>query len=711
MMSPSGVDPERCYTALHQCSNAITTQTDIPIAISNLNREFNCKTIDETLSIAEKLVSQPQDSFGTIKYSQFQHDFKIIKNYSTGSTFQSLITSTQGYALFAFQYITSQRFLTKAEPESQSQELMPVLSFDSLSCSCNELIDFLHDFAPEASNGFQQKLKTLKKSSSVRNDKDLLQDLQSLKEGLCCEIQNHFVEIMKIIRFRLTSIDVYTKSGCYSKLFQIKQEVNFLSLALAKDRYFEASLIYTNVIEAFENGGAKGLDVEASKTKAIKLLAAQAQIVEKALKDNYLAYTKTRCTKLIQFIKTLEPQKLEFLTSNPDTVCNDSEADKLFTILKIIATDLLLDKMKIQMDYIQDDRAYQIQVCESWQSLLLSDPGIYMHAMDFAARFCLENEHLRKMRLFHAFLENWLEYYTPTQALDVDSLILLLKSLLLLAKSPELLLELILIEDNAIGLKPTNLATNASQDYSVAETADGTGIFYYHYLNLTTALLDICRTPSREIDELPILVKRGKLLVEFFDGLELNELFPHWIIPENFDALNKDNTLEISTKRDRLLKIYAEIKQNVEQAYWYRVLEYHIKIMHESQNSVLRKWQSCLINSPDFKAEAKKWASEFKSESNAIQKMNKHQLAIKALLQNYPPIGSDENFGHLEGLLLALVIASDDPGLITEVLFLDRNALSWAVSLQSSENPRPQDFDLLKEIVLAISKPPAKPLK
>lgn len=699
------LDADHYFVALRLCAFYLEENRDARQQITKLNKRFNTQTIDETLAIARTLLFPPDDPTAAVKKAQLQHDIKILTYFANNNKFfnslvyhpvvQNTLDNTQKYFSDTFQALISTRSRSKSDP-SQDRELNKSPSIHVYFESCLEVIAFLYDFAPGKMYEFQSEFQRLKMSMGKS---DSHESIRRLHHDVYIEMETHFEEILEALKFRLGNIDFYLKEGCFNKLVQFKHQLDFLIKIILKDTLCTNSFIKP-VIEVFE--GRKIKISEVSKTKALTLLMAQESNLEKILKERHLDKIKSDYKKIAEFIRNINPESLNDTISDPERLVTIDQAEALYSQIKSIFLDLILDRLKLQLDFIQDDESKEFHLCESWQPLLLKNQEVFFEAMEFAEKFLDEEEHAKKINLFHLYLQKWLEIYPPVKNVDSYALILFTEAMLLQAKCPDLFLELALLEADTIAMMPTTPDHSCAKDYMPEEYSSGSGIRCFHHLNLINALMDICRKPSRVEEEIKLIAARGKKLIEMYAEIGATDLVEFYVEPHKFDDIIHDTAMAFERKKSLLLRLYENSRRCVEQAFWNKMLDFHLMINHRQMDSKDFQKKFSLLNNAEFLKNAKIWAAGFCEENNAINKMNEHHLIVKYLQDQY--LIDDLKDMPENEFLLALVIAGDDPRLITEITFLDSQSLGWHVCDPPSGEQRLEDYKKLKAVMASITR-------
>ena len=113
---------------------------------------------------------------------------------------------------------------------------------------------------------------------------------------------------------------------------------------------------------------------------------------------------KYDCKKIINFIEQFDAKRLNKAEMNPDSAGKLEKAEKLRVALKRIAIDVMLEKLKPKIEFINQDENKSFRLCCDWQPLLLKSTEIYFESMDFAEKFRSEEDHLKKICLFDWYL-------------------------------------------------------------------------------------------------------------------------------------------------------------------------------------------------------------------------------------------------------------------------------------------------------------------
>lgn len=460
-----------------------------------------------------------------------------------------------------------------------------------------EAIDFLNDFAPNRARVLQMGLKS--------------KPVQVLYRSVVDEIELHIGQIAKAIAKRYGRLSMYMQPGTFNKLVRIKKNLSILIKLLTERRFNEPEKCYLAVYVEL----SAERDCNAIGTKTIQLL--------ESLYEEVASYCRIQQKHVEDWqLKTIG----EFMAH-----CAEGAEPSRKSILELFTYFL------------------QSAIPTDWFHVLKSNPAVCTEIQTFCNQFCREEEHAAKIRLFHNFFTEWLEKYAPDSKVGAEEILVYIQSILLLANSPELLLDILLLEQDSISFQP-NAPALMDSDYTPEELPTASGINCYDYLNLSTALLAMCRRGTEEEMEVEMLQKKGGALYKKFNAhCNLGFFSPPRL------SSNKDD-------------LKAQLLQSVKA----------IHVIYSDVISAFKlpsSWQSDLSVREDFIKDASFWADNFCSEHNSIVKLNQHRDMVSKMVQKYHPHPHQP-----VDFLAALLKAANNPGIITAVTLIEREALGWKIS-------------------------------
>lgn len=460
-----------------------------------------------------------------------------------------------------------------------------------------EALDFLNDFAPNRARGFQNELK--------------IRSVQILYQLVIDEIEYHIEDISKAIAARHDLLSLYSQPGSFNKLLRLKKNISLLISLFKENRFKEPEKSYKIVYQAL----SKDLDLSNVDVKAIELLKnIQSQV------DT--CYQKQR--------KQIEMWRLKTVGEFMSNYFNGIEVS-MQSILEQFSKHL-------QVDFPTD-----------WFEPLKRNSMIRMEIQIFCRQFCREEEHAAKIRIFHNFITDWLEKYPPSSKVGSEEMLSYIQSIFILADSPELLLNVLLLEQDSISFQP-HAPNLMNSDYTPEEVPNASGINCYDYLNLMNALSAMCQKSSLREMELEILQKKGNVLHKKFSMIcDLN-----FISPRNMP----------SNKQDLETKLLLG-KSNIQRVFHDKLKAYRLK----------QEWQYVLLKNEAFIKDAASWAENFCSEINSIDKLNQHRARVLEMVEKYVPLEHEPL-----DFLATLLKAADNSNVVAAIALIESDTVAWRIS-------------------------------
>lgn len=675
--------------AFHLCAKDLKDKKDFSEQIKLLQSKCQNESLEKCILYAQSLKAMPNDIQGSDKLVQLQQDVQTVASFVEKTNFFSSLTSNSLVQNFLGSTNSMQtafsKLMSSTAKKNESVLALQEIPGPTTDESCLEIIHFLEGFAPSRAEDWKTEWFSYKK----KNDSE--KQFTDLLTLLTQELEAHTEDIFRALKRRIDNIDAYIKSEYYNKLDDFIEQLDFLHGLIKNQKFYNINFVSRQILKIFQKDQSLLHIFDSLQNQALFTLEenmAMLQQKKETIKDFQLGY---QCQKILEFLKQHHYPSIHILEPIFSESTPKRNWPSVYEKFSALVLDYFLDQMRSQLDRPKNENAIGFQT--SWETALLKDSLFYLDVLELCRLFCSEKGNLKKMQQFHFFLDKYLHKYPDTPHLGADTLITFIKTILLQAKSPDFLLDILLMNSDTLDLMPYSSAKRIFEDYAPNEQENGGGLRSYLYISLKNGFTALCMPIDREGDECQTLVNRSKkmlVILEHFEAAEDSDDCVVRSIEEKLKRLLSHETLQ----KQQLYPLYESLQADLIQKLWTKMLNFQIKMAKNSDGSS----NLHLVYNPAFQKEAKQWAQELLSEKNSIYQMNKHRLIIEQLSKTYLKGISVHAF------IEALIIASDEPRILFEIECIDSTDLQWHFNDNTQAEDRKNDYELLLQVVRKIYK-------